>query len=216
MDAYLGQLGKRTRADLRRNERMLLKAIDGRLEHRRFTDAGSVPELLEMAEQVSRKTYQRGLGLGIDNTEARRQKLMRVADLGWLRSYVLSCAGEPAAFMVGYQYDDTYYSSEIGYDPRWRQFSVGNVLHCHVVRDLIESRCVRVFDFMYGDNENKSRLSNRSRLERHFYLFPRSLWGRGLAFSLRGMDRASRLARRAAERLTVARQVRTFIRSLLR
>lgn len=213
---YFQQLGKKTRADLRRNERNLSREVGGQMELRLYTSAGSVGEFLELAEQISRKTYQWDLGLGIRDTEARRLKLARIAHQQWLRSYILLCKGEPSAFMVGYTYRGTYYSSEIGFDPSKGRWSIGNVLHCYVVRDLIESRCVRFFDFMYGDNPNKSRLSNLSRLQRDFYLFPRSARGRAMASSMRMMDFVSRLARQSAARLGVEGRIRKVVRLLLR
>ena len=141
-EAYLGQLARKTRENVRRAERKLTKLVDADIRLQRYTSADDVASFLEAAEPISRKSYQwQLLGMGVANHEGRTRRLTAIAARGWFQSYVLFCGNEPTAFMIGYVYGKTYFSSEIGYDPDWIKWSVGNILHCFVVRDLLERGC---------------------------------------------------------------------------
>jgi coenzyme F420-reducing hydrogenase alpha subunit len=47
--------------------------------------------------------------------------------------------------MIGRVHRDRYYSTDIGYDPGSARWSVGNVLHAEVVRDLIATKAATLF-----------------------------------------------------------------------
>ncbi|RLA43725.1 MAG: hypothetical protein DRR42_21350 [Gammaproteobacteria bacterium] len=175
-DGYMADLSSKNRQELKRQERKLIAVADENFETKSYTNAEDVEEFLKYAAKLSEKTYQSKLfGLRIIESEEVKLRLKSAAHEGWLRCYILFVDSAPAAFMQGYLYMGTYYSETIGYDPAWSKFSVGNVLHIQVTRDITASGFkVAFFDFMYGDNPNKSRLSNRSRLEQNIYLAPRT------------------------------------------
>jgi hypothetical protein len=186
LDLYLANLGANTRSDLRRQERRLRKQAEEQVECIVFNTTESIDLFLKDVEIVSRRTYQWNLlGMGIKNNTAIRDLLKSAADRGWFRGYILRCKSEPVAFMVGYKYRDTYLSESIGYNPEWSEWSVGNVLHLYVMRDLsIIYPKIKWFDFLYGDNSNKKRLSTNSHSERNFYLIPKTFRWKIIVFSL--------------------------------
>jgi CelD/BcsL family acetyltransferase involved in cellulose biosynthesis len=208
------QLGPKTRQDLRRQERRLAKEAGGSLDSRTYHEPKDVGAFIAAAQEVSQKTYQRHLlGMGVRDDEKTRNKLGAAARAGWLRSYGLFCRGQPIAFMHGYLYGGTYYSEEIGYDPAWSDWSVGNVLHSLVVKDLIEvAHGVRQFDFLYGDNPNKQRLSNAARLERNFYLIPSSFRNMVLVYSIRAFNGLAEGAGRLLDRWGLRSWLRRVVR----
>lgn len=214
LDAYLSGLGSKTRQDLRRQERRFVKQAENAVEVGICTDAASVEAFLAEVEQVSRLTYQWNLlGMGVRGGDAITAWLRGCADQGWLRGYVLKARGQPVAFMIGYLYAGTYYSESIGYDPAWHTFSVGNVLHLHVMQDLARlDPAVDWFDFMYGDNANKARLSTHSHAERNYYLIPDTVKWRVLVPALKTFDRATDTLTRVLDRYGVKEKIRKIMR----
>lgn len=214
LDAYLALLGSKSRSDLRRHERRLAKAADEEVSVSVHDSPDTIPEFLRCAAQVSRLTYQsrvHGIGVG-DDAESERH-FCAIAARGWLRCYLLLAKGQPVAFMVGYLWRGVYYSETIGYDPAWADYSAGNVLHMNVVRDLtrLEPR-VEWFDFMYGDNSNKERLSTDSRQERNYYLVPRTLRWSLLLAALRGFDTATDALNRILDRHGLKDRLKRWLR----
>lgn len=214
LDKYLAKIGPKTRADLRRQERRLAKQANDQVQCDIVGQPESIPQFLSDVETVSRRTYQWNLlGSGIKNTAETCEVLQAVAARGWFRGYVLRCQGAPAAFMIGYVYRDVYLSESIGYDPDWAEWSVGNVLHLHVMRDLgsLDGK-VAWFDFLYGDNSNKERLSTDAHWEQNTYLIPRTLRWRLIVATLRAFDCTTDALSRLLERYQVKQKIRRALR----
>ena len=99
---------------------------------------------------------------------------------GWWQGHLLHCKGEPVAFLVGCQIDNTYFGLDMGYNPAWSQLSVGTVALSQLIGSLIaQSSPPTRFDFGRSDHEYKRRLCNRSWGEKSFALVPRNsryLW----------------------------------------
>lgn len=213
-DDYLASLGRKTREDLRRHQRRLAEAADGPVTLRRYERVEDVPLFLDAAMKVSQKTYQwHLLDRGLRDRQGEEQRLKLAAENGWLCCYILYSGDAPIAFMVGFRSRDTYSSEEIGYDPAWQRHSVGNVLHCHVVRDLIDRfKDLRYFDFMHGDSPNKERLSNLSRMERNYFLFPKTLRGLAGYLLIGTADRLSEALARVLEKYKLKSTIRRMVR----
>jgi hypothetical protein len=177
-DAYVAGLGPKTRENIRRHHRRLSKAPGGEIILKRYSTVSEVRPFLDAAVSISRLTYQWNLyGSGLRDPKL-ESHLEFAADSGWMCCYLLFKKNRPIAFMMGCRYGITYYSQEIGYDPKWRQYSVGNVLHLLAVKDLFESDVTtHIFDFLFGDAPHKRLLSNFSRNEGNFYLFPSTFAG---------------------------------------
>lgn len=212
-ESYLQDLGSKTRKSLRYQETQLRKNTKA-VAVRAFLAGDDVPAFLHSAQQISHKTYQwHLLGQGVRDNEAMRKRLCDAAHHGWFRSYILYCDETPAAFMLGYLYKGKYDCVEIGYDPAWAKFSVGNILHLEVIRDLISPAVgARFFDFMYGDSANKARLTNRTWNERNYYLIPRTLRMTLWTNMARGFNASTEGIGNVLERY----QLKTKLRRLLR
>jgi hypothetical protein len=182
-EAYMRGLGRKTRENLRRQERRLRAAAPGEVVLKTYTAPEEVGPFLGAATKVSQLTYQWHLyESGLRDRTRHEERLALAAAEGWMLSFVLFERDTPIAFMMGCRYRDTYYSHEIGYDPNWARFSVGNVLHCLVIEYLItHDKEVLWFDFLFGDNPHKRQLRNQCRTEANFYVFPPTVRGRTIA-----------------------------------
>jgi hypothetical protein len=141
-DRYLAKFSAKRRYNLRRQIRLLREHGAGRLDCLRIEHDRDVPYLLEAGSRVAvQSSVYRNRGWNVlENTTEMCQKLTECARRGVLRSYLLRCGDDVCAFIKGYQYNETYYVSFIGFDERFWEFSPGTTLHCMAVEDLCRDR----------------------------------------------------------------------------
>ncbi|MGA2235112.1 MAG: GNAT family N-acetyltransferase [Terriglobales bacterium] len=161
--------GDARRESRRRNKRLCADYSD-QVEIRCFRTTCDLDRVLQDIEDVARKTYQRGLGVGfIDNSETRQRSSFE-AEKGWMRTYVLYVADKPCAFWSGSLYEGTFYSGDVGYDPSFKKYAPGTLILTRILEDLCNEG-VREMDFGLGDAEWKQRFGNHHWREASVYLF---------------------------------------------
>jgi CelD/BcsL family acetyltransferase involved in cellulose biosynthesis len=85
-----------------------------------------------------------------------REAAKRLAALDWARIFVLHAEGAPRAALYGFRHGDRFAYYQSGYEPAWRQRSVGTVLLGQVMKWCFEEGLVE-FDFLHGTEEYKLR-----------------------------------------------------------
>jgi CelD/BcsL family acetyltransferase involved in cellulose biosynthesis len=164
-----------------RKRRNALRRLTKKLESRapvaieRVTRVEELPRFFGMVEKVAARTWQ-ALRLGQVFTAdcPLAARLVRCAERGWLRSYVLLCGGEPIAFGLGLQADQVYRYEVIGYDPDWSEYGPGNVLLLRLLEDLFAFEKPQLLDFGHGESELKHRFANDLYPEANVYLVRRT------------------------------------------
>jgi CelD/BcsL family acetyltransferase involved in cellulose biosynthesis len=162
-------------------QKKLIKEFAGDVRIRCFREAGEVDTMIDDLERVARKSYQRGLGVGFQDTPAVRSQLRLKAKRGWLRGYILYVTGKPSAFWVGDVNEGTFGSDYLAYDAELGKYSPGMFL----IYKVIEGFCagngdgdrVTALDFATGHAQYKQLLSNQGWLESSAYIFAPSLKG---------------------------------------
>jgi hypothetical protein len=215
-DAYLAQLGSRSRADLRANRRRFTAGPGKSYRTRCFRTRSEVREFVADACAISRRTYQyQLLAAGLRDAAGLERCYDMTAGLGWFRSYVLYVDDKPIAFQVGHVYGSRYFAQEIGYDPEWAPHHVGIFLHTEIIADLASLKgTVTGFDFGNGDNLHKQRLSTDSASEGYFYLIPADFAGGVLACSMRAVGKLSSTLGAILERFGLRKKARDLLRRL--
>jgi len=215
-DAYLAQLGARSRADLRTNRKRFISGAGKTYRTRCFHTQGDVADFVADACAVSRKTYQyRLLAAGLRDPEGLERCYGMTAGLGWFRSYVLYVDDAPIAFQAGHVYAGCYFAQEIGYDPEWAPHHVGIFLHTEIVAHLATlGGAVTGFDFGNGDNLHKQRLSTDGYREGYYYLIPADLPGSVLAYSMKAVGKVSSTLGAILDRLGLRKKARDLLRRL--
>jgi hypothetical protein len=132
-------------------------AAPGEVRTIRFTRPDEVESFIEQAAAISKKTYQwQLLGEGLRPTEKVKKHYAFLAENAWLRSYLLISRGTPCAFVTGYQYGSRFYLDDMGYDPDFREYSVGTVLQMGIVEDLFACHRPEVYDLgEYGPHKEE-------------------------------------------------------------
>lgn len=85
-----------------------------------------------------------------------------LAERGRLRLYTMKVGGQAVASVYGILHRDTFIYFQSGYDPEWRNRSVGLVLVGETFRDAIESNLTE-YDFLRGTETYKSDWTTKQR-----------------------------------------------------
>lgn len=175
---FLASLSQNERYQQRKRERRLAKAFsDMRIDV--FTTPESVDRLIAQAEAVAQKSYQRSIGVGFAASEFMHARLMFLARAGWLRGFVLSLDGRPAAFWIGTLRNGVFVSDYLAFDPAFKAYAPGTYLVLKSI-DMLASDAAgpaRQIDFGLGDADYKDRLSNRTVEEAAVHIFAPNLRG---------------------------------------
>jgi CelD/BcsL family acetyltransferase involved in cellulose biosynthesis len=89
-----------------------------------------------------------------------RSLVRSMAACGLLRLGFLNIEGAPAAVVMCFEYRDTVYLYNSGFDPRYRHLNAGLLCKVLSISDSIEGG-KKVYDFLKGDEIYKQRLGGR-------------------------------------------------------
>lgn len=203
--AYWGSFSGKTRQSIRARTRKL-----GETHLECITDAAQVPAFLAAAHEISKHSWQtRQFGLRIRNDEAELRCMAVLAQHGFLRSYLLSKDGIPAAFAFCHQHAGCFRYEEVAYHSRFNDHSPGEALLQKMIEDLYQRNLPQVFDFGGGDAEYKRRFSNQQSRSQTVWLVPSTVRARvSLAYlrSCRAVRTTGREVVRLSGLATKARQ----------
>ena len=114
---------------------------------------------------------------------------------GWLRLFVLRLDGRPLGALYGFRYGGRFYFYQSGFDPAYRQYSVGLVTMGLAIQHAIMEGAEE-YDFLHGTESYKYLWTSESRDLERIRLFPPSSGGALCRAALQGEAVAKRVARR--------------------
>jgi len=159
-EAYLGQLSKKDRHELRRKLRRLMSA--GGVELQVVTAADEASAKLDTLFHLMRiSSHHKEEFLDRPGMEAFFRDMTRaMAEAGMLRFYFLAFDGQPVASVLNFDVGGVLYMYNSGYDPAYAHFAVGLMSKALLVKDAIEHgrSCV---DFLRGDESYKYDLGGK-------------------------------------------------------
>ena len=160
-EKYLSGFKAKLRYNLNRNVIQFKKSSKGNFEIKKIRQIENISGFYTDLEKVYINTWQAAtFGYRPRNTSIETGLSMLAAEQGWFRSYILYLASEPIAYAIGYQYQDTYYLDEIGYDINYKNMTPGNVLIYYAIEDIMTNDVPTVINFGYGENLYKKLYGN--------------------------------------------------------
>lgn len=210
---YMGRFSSKHRKNLRRMLRTFQDASAGEDRSIRVVHRQEVDSFVDQAVEISRKTYQWSLlGLGLREPGDLKKHLSFLADRGWLRCYLLLSKNTPCAFVIGFQYGSRYYLHDMGYDPGWRDFSVGKVLQLKLIEDLFAYNRPEVYDLgEYG--AHKDEFGTENYFQGKVFLFRRRAYTGLVRTGHRGCGAITRIASTFLERFGWKSKLKKLIRT---
>lgn len=155
-EGYLALLDGKQRHEVRRKLRKLRSA--GRVHSRFIEKSEAVVDAMDVFLRLFRKSNQDKAMFMTAKRESFFRSLMRaMAQVGLLRLSILELDGDPVAATICFDYENTVYLYNSGYDPDYGSLSVGLVSKILCIKDSIDRGRVK-FDFLKGAEEYKYRL----------------------------------------------------------
>jgi|CXWL01.1.fsa_nt_gi hypothetical protein len=214
LESFYGSMSSNRRHQLRRYGRVLEKRYPGEVSFVAFSKEEDADKVCHDAEEIARKTYHRGLGVGFVHNEENRQRIALSARNGWLHAYMLYVAERPCAFLIGTLYRGTLHLNFTGYDPDFRKFEVGTILFTRMIDDLCHQD-VKEVDFGTGDAFYKQRFCDKGWEESSLYVFSGTLRGVRLNMTRTLVVVVAGWLRRLVEKLAVAQKIKRIWRGKL-
>jgi len=157
-EAFVASLPRNMRAQIRSRLRRVQSRFT--LQLRRCESLEELPECLAHLYSLHTKRWQlRGKSGSFDLTEKRifyTEMGKRFLERGWLDFWQLDLDGQTVAVEFGFHHDTIYSFLQAGFDPDYAAYSVGRVLRCLIIEELIR-RGIRGYDFLGGADEYKQR-----------------------------------------------------------
>jgi CelD/BcsL family acetyltransferase involved in cellulose biosynthesis len=141
-----------------------------------------------------------------------RDATQLLAERGRLRLYTMKVGGQAVASVYGILHRDSFIYFQSGYDPAWRNRSVGLVLVGETFRDAIEAGLTE-FDFLRGTESYKSDWTTQQRRTVSLRVLSPGGGGEWLVWREEAMRQVREVARRVLPRNAVER-VRRWRRKL--
>jgi hypothetical protein len=165
-------------------QKKLLKAFGGDIRIRCFREPEELENLIQDVEEVARKSYQRGLGVGFIDSPKMRAQFRLKAERGWLRAYVLYIADRPCSFWIGDVNQSAFGSDYLAYDAEFERYSPGMCLILKVIEGFCDEtpQAITEVDFATGYAQYKEVLSNRKWEEENVHIFAPTIKGVSLNF----------------------------------
>ncbi|MFC1989480.1 GNAT family N-acetyltransferase [Chloroflexota bacterium] len=157
-DEYLATLTKKQRHEVRRKLRRLWEAGDVNYHCYDASQPGDLMDTFLKLFTLSREDK-------ADFMTARMELFFRalvkaMAEIGLLRFGVLELNTQPTAMIMGFDYNNSMYLYNSGYDPQYNSLSVGLLCKVLCIQKSIEESKKR-FDFLKGDEIYKYHLGGR-------------------------------------------------------
>jgi hypothetical protein len=196
--SFLESLSSHERNNQKRRARRLAETFGDKVRIQCFHDGSALQQLMEHAESIAEKSYQRSLGVGFANTPKMRKRLELEAQKKWLRAHVLYLNDQPCSFWICSFYNGTLYSDFMAFDREYGKYAPGMYLVINVIEEIRcedgNQKAARI-DFGIGDSEWKSILGNQSWREELLCIFAPTATAVGvnsLQTLVTAIDRAAR------------------------
>jgi len=158
-DEYLGMLSAKQRHEVRRKLRRLHQA--GEVSYRLVDDSEALPPVMDVFLKLFRESREGKAAFMTPRMESFFVSLASaMAEAGILRFGLLELNALPVATVMYFDYQDSVYLYNSGYDRRYSSLSVGLLCKVLCLRDSIE-RGKKRFDFLKGREEYKYRLGGK-------------------------------------------------------
>jgi hypothetical protein len=216
---FLRSLSRKERHNFNRCANKINNDFPGEMRIQCFREENQMAELVRITEEVARKTYQRGLGVGFRDNAEIRDWLRMAAQKGTLRACVLFIKDQPCAFMIGKQYQHTLHGDFMGYDPHYHEYSPGSQLLLHWIQDAFVRTGqdkISEIDLGCGDARYKRAIFTHTWQESVFYVFAPTFKGLTLNFQSTLTRFVSHLAKNMMKSCGSLETVKRFWRSAVR
>lgn len=177
-DEFLRSLSGKSRHQLRRHTRMLVRDFPAKVRFQIVRSECDVEDFARKADEISQKTSRRALGTGFVNNLETLETLRATARKATLRACVLYVDERPVAFASGILSNRTFYGTFTGYDPDFRKYRPGLQVLLRLIEESFQpsGQLLRI-DAGCGDSPYKRMFFSSSWKESPVWIFAPSAKG---------------------------------------
>jgi Acetyltransferase (GNAT) domain len=210
VEEFYQNLSSKARKNLRYQAKRLIKEFPDSVKIHCYREVAELEKMYQDVEQVAKKSYQRGLGVGFVDTPGMRAGLRRMAEKGWFRAYVLYIQERPCAFWIGDINRDTFGSDYVGFDADFAKHSPGMFLITKVIEGFCDANRegVTAVDFGPGHAQYKEVLSTQNWHETCVYIFAPSLKGMSLNLLRSSIEGLEQIAKKLLARTNLLQKIK--------
>ena len=155
-DAYRQKFSSKTRSTITRKLKKFSEHTGAPLRWTSHRTPDELAQFFPLALALSAKTYQeRLLDAGLPGDAAFLQRALDAAAADGVRAFLLYDGERPVSYLYCPVEQGTLVYAYLGYDPQYKQFSVGTVLQWLALEQLFGERRFRYFDFTEGQSDHK-------------------------------------------------------------
>jgi hypothetical protein len=171
IDQFYSARSRGHRHNLRRAIRKFDEECPGESKVVNYTTESDVDDFVRIAADLSSKTYQSALGVGIADNGHTKCRIRSAAARGRFRGHILFAGEKACAFQLALHYQKIYYMVNIGYDPALSSYKPGLILFLKVLESLCNDPSTNTIDFYFGDAEYKHRYGTEHWPEACIHIF---------------------------------------------
>lgn len=203
----------KTRSTLSRKARRLGDQFEGGFTVRSYRTPAEVAEFMEIAGDLSRRTYQaRLMQAGLPCDEADVAQAVAAAADDKIRAFLLFAGGRAIAYLYLPVERDVLIYAYLGYDPDCADLSPGTVLHVEAMRALYGENRFRAFDFTEGDGAHKAQFGRATIACADILILRPTLRNRLTLAAMQGIDSAAARGKAVLDHLGLRAKVKALIR----
>ncbi len=193
-ESFLATLGSSHRYNFNRRLRNLHREFHVELKCIRSVEDSE--RALDTVIDLHRKRWGTSEAFQTPDVIAFHREFVRLAAArGWLRVFILSLDGTPAAAIYGLRYESVFYFYQSGFDPLYARNSLGLVTMGLSIQSAIEEG-VSEYDLLHGDEEYKFHWARKTRGLSRLEIYPPHYRGDIYRRAIGWNRAARRLARR--------------------
>lgn len=182
-DEYQSTFSSKTRSTIRRKIRKFAQLSNNEINWRSFTTPSEMDEFFRQASVVSKVSYQeRLLNAGLPTDKRFIQGAVRSSAKDALRAFILYDKDRPVSYLYCPVEEGTVIYAYLGYDPEYRNYSVGTILQWLALSYLFAEDRFRIFDFTEGESDHKRLFSTGYRSELNVLILQKSIGNRCLIY----------------------------------
>lgn len=210
---YEQGLRAKSRSTIRRKVKKFAGFCGGEIDFRVYRRPEEMAAFHEHARQVSAITYQEKLlDAGLPDDPGFADTLRQRAAHDGVRAYLLFHDGRPISYLLLTATDDLLAYDFLGFDPAYRDWSIGTVLHWLALQDLLAEQRFRMLDFTEGEGQQKRQFGTGAVDCANIYCIRYTARTVVLLRLHAGMDRLAAAAGSLAARLGLHARIRRLMR----
>jgi hypothetical protein len=194
-EEYLSSFKQKTRDTLKRKRKklFLLPEITYSSYNPRDID-DEIKSLFVLHELRSRQKGRTTTFAGPELIDFHVRLAREISKSGWLQLKFIRHNNKVIAAFYGYEFGGHLFYYQMGIDPAWGNYSLGNVIFYEIIQEAF-SKKLREFDFLRGDEEYKKRWTKKQRTLVSATIYNKTVWGRLLKLFAHSKNATKRLMR---------------------